>query len=170
MSTLNPLLQLAAVVAQEVEEDKQLRCEEINSDVESDEEEEDSRILESLKPLNTVETNETVMLFTNFNFDELMQLWDITADAMIESWGGRGRQAKIGPFDAFYLLLYHYKRGKEPDAITKEFQPLWAPTKLSRHCVRNDLQFFFFFLLHHDADRFLFTVGPTGTHQGREDS
>ncbi len=82
-----------------------------------------------------MQTNETILLFTNFNFDELMHLCHLSAEVMVEEWGARGRQAKLGPFDAFYLLLYFYKQGKEPDAIAKEFQPLWAPVDLSCHCV-----------------------------------
>lgn len=132
----NAMLKLAEVVAREVGEDEDLTCQEVNEEVESDDEEDESRILESLRNLGPVQTNATILLFTNFNFDELMRLWDLSAEVMVEEWGGRGRQAKIGPFDAFYLLLYFYKRGKEPDAIAKEFQPLWAPVDLSRHCVR----------------------------------
>jgi hypothetical protein len=70
------------------------------------------------------------MLFTNFNFNKLMGLWDKVTDDMIKACSGQGRN-KIRPFNAFFLLLYHYKRGKEPDTLALEFQSMWGTTTLS---------------------------------------
>jgi hypothetical protein len=131
----NVMLKLAEVVVREVSKDKDLTCQEVDEEVESDDEEDESQILESLRNLGPVQTNATILLFMNFNCNELMCLWDLSTEVMVEEWGGRGRQAKIGPFNAFYLLPYSYKQGKEPDAIAKEFQPLWTPVDLSCHCV-----------------------------------
>ncbi len=65
-----------------------------------------------------------------------MGLWNLSADGMIAGWRGRGKQAKIGPFDAFFLLLYHYKVGKDTAQIKHQFQFLWRPTALSDTCVQ----------------------------------
>jgi hypothetical protein len=131
----NPLLTLAAAVAEEVVADE-LGCEEeLNFAAESEDEEEESIILGQLKTVTTIEANNTTMVFTNLAFNKLMALWQIGADEMTTAWSGRGRKSKIGAFDAFYFLLYHYKRGKEPKAIASEFQRVWAPAVLSKAAV-----------------------------------
>jgi hypothetical protein len=143
------LLSLAAQVAEEVELDESLRPEALDDDLGSseDEEEEKSHILAMLKPLNQIDANRTSALLTNFTFAELLQLWKEGELAMTLAWQGRGKPSKVSPFDAFFLLLYHYKHAKDAQTLAKEFQQMWHSDSLSRSAVRTLWHFHPFFLL-----------------------
>lgn len=55
-----------------------------------------------------------------------MKLWELGEQVMTMEWHGQGKKPKIGPFDAFFLLLYYYKQGHCAEALSREFQTTWG--------------------------------------------
>jgi len=77
--------------------------------------------------------------------EELLKLWELGEQVMTMEWHGRGKKPKIGPFDAFFLLLYYYKQGHCAEALSQEFQTTWGSIHLSpasvHHCCDNKIYF-----------------------------
>jgi len=55
-----------------------------------------------------------------------LKLWELGEQVMTMEWHGQGKKPKIGPFDAFFLLLYYYKQGHCAEALSREFQTTWG--------------------------------------------
>jgi len=74
-----------------------------------------------------------------------LKLWELGEQVMTMEWHGQGKKPKIGPFDAFFLLLYYYKQGHCAEALSREFQTTWGSIHLSpasvHHCCDNKIYF-----------------------------
>lgn len=124
-------------------------CIGIPSAPEEQEEEEDGLINVSifhahLCNLPRTEANCVTMTLTNFSVGRLYQLWEIGAEVVITAWWRGGHQAKIQAFDAFFLLLYHYKRLHDAAKIVMASQSLWLPKQIHTSTVYQIISYFYY--------------------------